>query len=248
MNPAKFRRTLAAALLVSATLALPALAAKHRAVAHRSPGTEFTVTITGVVLDAVTSQPIVNVELGTGTKFGATDAQGHFELKNARGVGSILVEAKRSGYLPVNTRINPGDPTTLTIRMTPTPTVTVRLTSGEVKNLDYESLRFGYPLAFTGYIDSDAEDFCRISDSTKVNINKSQMARVTGPAQIVPAGSCCTDNAAKMTLTLKNGEVMDVLFTDTCQERYKVDIGAREHVSGQFVHLLITDIAEIVFP
>ncbi len=247
MNPAKLRRTVAAALLVSAVLAVPAFA-KRRSVAHRSPGAAFTVTISGVVLDAVTGQPVVGVELGTGQRFDATDAQGRFELKNASGFGSILVEAKRSGYLPFSTRINPGSPTTLTISMTPTPTVTVRLTNGEVKNLDNESLKFGYPLAFTGYIESETEDFCKISDSTKVSIHKSQMARITGPAQIVPAGSCCTDNAAKMTLTLKNGEVADVLFTDTCQERYKVDVSGREHVSGQFVHLLITDIAEIVCP
>jgi hypothetical protein len=248
MNPAKLSRTLAAALLVSAVLAVPASAAKRRSVAHRSAGIEFTVTISGVVLDAVTSQPIVGVELNTGTRFDATDTQGRFDLKNATGQGSILVEAKRSGYVPFSTRITPGAPTTLTIRMTPTPTVTVRLTSGEVKNLDNESVKFGYPLAFTGYIESETEDFCRINDSTKVSIHKSQMARLVGPAQIVPAGSCCTDNATKMTLTLKNGEVHDVLFTDTCQERYKVDIGGREHVSGQFVHLLITDIAEVIFP
>ena len=74
------------------------------------------------------------------------------------------------------------------------------------------------------------------------------MARLTGPAQTVEAGACCTGNAQKMNLTLKTGEVMEVIFTDTCQERYKVDIGAREHISGQFVHILITDIAEIVFP
>lgn len=248
MNPAKLSRTVAAALLVSSVLAAPLFAAKHRAVGHRSPGADFTVTISGVVLDAVTNQPVVGVELGTGTRFDATDAQGRFDLKNVTGQGSILVDARRSGYLPFSTRVTPGGPTTLTIRMTPTPTVTVRLTNGEVKNLDNESLKFGYPLAFTGYIESETEDFCRISNSAKVSIHKSQMARLVGPAQIVPAGSCCTDNAAKMTLTLKNGEVMDVLFTDTCQERYKVDVGGREHVSGQFVHLLITDIAEIVFP
>jgi hypothetical protein len=248
MNPAKIRRTLAAALLVSAVLAVPASAAKHRSVAHRTPPGEFTVTITGQVLDAVTNQPVIGVELGTGSRFDASDEQGRFELKNARGFGSITVEAKRSGYLPFSTTVTPGSPTTLTIRLTPTPTVTVRLTSGEVKQLDNESLKFGYPLAFTGYIESETEDFCKVSDHVKVSIHKSQMARVAGPAQTVEAGACCTGNAQKMTLTLKNGEVMDVLFTDTCQDRYKVDVSGREHVNGQFVHLLITDVAEIVFP
>ena len=248
MNPAKLSRTLAVALLASTVLAAPAFAAKHRSVAHRSPGVEFTVNISGVVLDNVTNQPVVGVELTTGQRFDSTDTQGRFDLKNATGFGSILVEAKRSGYLPFSTRVTPGGATALTIRMIPTPTVTVRLTNGEVKQLDNESVKFGYPLAFTGYIESETEDFCKISDTSKVSIHKSQMARLAGPAQIVPAGACCTDNATKMTLTLKNGEVHDVLFTDTCQERYKVDIGGREHVSGQFVHLLITDIAEVIFP
>jgi hypothetical protein len=248
MNPAKLRRSPAAALLVTLALTVPAFAAKHRAVGHRSPGVEFTVTVTGVVLDAATNQPVISASVVADTRFDATDTQGRFELKNAKGAGTILVEITRSGYLPQSVRLTPGAPTALTIRMTPTPTVTVRLTDGSVKTLDNESLKFGYPLAFTGYIESEAEDFCVVTDSTKQNINKSRMARIVGPAQTVVAGACCTGNAQKMTLTLKTGEVMDVIFTDTCQERYKVDVGAREHVSGQFVHLLITDIAEIVFP
>ena len=51
-----------------------------------------------------------------------------------------------------------------------------------------------------------------------------------------------------MTLTLKTGQTMDVLFTDTCEERYKVDVGARLHTAGTFVHVPITEITEIVFP
>lgn len=248
MNPAKLRQPLAAALLVTLALAVPASAAKRRSVAHRTLPAEFTVAlINGVVLDAVTDQPVVGVEMNAGIRFDATDTQGRFDLKNVTGRGEIVVTAQRSGYQPFSTRIRPNDPTTLTIRMTPTPTTTVRLTSGEVKTLDTESIKFGYPL-FTGYIESEAEDFCKVTDSTKLNIHRSRMARLAGPAQTVEAGNCCTGNAQKMTLTLKTGEVMDVIFTDTCQERYKVDIGGREHVSGQFVHLLITDIAEVVFP
>jgi hypothetical protein len=249
MNPAKLRRTAAAALLAITVFALPAFAAKHRAVAHRPPGAAFTLTlVNGVVLDAVTNQPVFGVELNAGERFDSTDTQGRFDLKNVTGFDQLVLTAARSGYQPYTATIGPGGPTNLTIRLTPTPTVTVRLTDGSTKNLDYESLKFGYPLAFTGYIDSEAEDFCKTTDSTKLNIHKSRMARLTGPAQTVEAGACCSGNAQKMTLTLKTGEVLDAIFTDTCQERYKVDVGAREHVSGQFVHLLITDITEIVFP
>lgn len=51
-----------------------------------------------------------------------------------------------------------------------------------------------------------------------------------------------------MTLTLKSGQTMDVVFTDTCADRYQVDVGARVHATGAFVHVPIIDIAEVVFP
>ena len=248
MNPAKLRRFLATALLVTLALAVPA-SAKRRSVAHRVLPSEFTVAlINGVVLDAVTSQPVVGVEMNAADlKFDATDTQGRFDLRNVSSRGEIVVKATRSGYQPFAISLKPGDPTTLTIRLTPTPTTTIRLTNGDVKNFDTESVKFGYPV-FTGYVESESEDFCKVTDSTKLTINKSQMARLVGPAQTVAAGACCTGNAQKMTLTLKNGEVMDVIFIDTCQERYKVDVSGRNHVRGDFEHILITDTAEIVFP
>jgi hypothetical protein len=247
MNPAKLRRSVAAALLVVA-FSVPAFAAKRRSVQHRSPGTAVNFTlINGVVIDAVTGAPVVGVELSTGERFDATDTQGRFDLKNVNGFGAIHVTAARSGYLPFATDIAPGDPTTLTIRLTPTPTTTIRLTSGVVKQFDTESIKFGYPV-FTGYVESEAEDFCKVTDHTKLNIHRDKMARLVGPAQTVDAAGCCTGSAQKMTLTLKTGEVMDVIFTDTCQERYKVDVDGRNHVRGDFEHILITDIAEIVFP
>jgi len=248
MNPARLPRSVAVALLVVVSLTAPAWAAKRRSVQHRVLPPEFTVElVNGVVLDAVTNAPVVAVEVTAGFRFDATDAQGRFDLKNVTGRGEVLVTLARSGYQPATISVKPGGQTNFTVRMTPTATTTVRLTNGEVEVLDTESIKFGYPL-FTGYIDSSAEDFCKITDSTHVNIDRSKMAKLTGPAQNVAAGACCTGNAQKMTLTLKTGEVMEVIFTDTCQERYKVDVAGRRHVKGDFVHLLITDIAEIVFP
>jgi hypothetical protein len=70
-----------------------------------------------------------------------------------------------------------------------------------------------------------------------------------GPATTVAAPGCCVKGDAKrMSVTLRNGETTDLIFTDSCEGRYDVDLGGRDHVTGEFVHILITDIAEIVFP
>ena len=247
MNPAKHHRFPAAALFVLAALAVP-VSAKVRAVGHRTPGGQFTVPlINGTVVDNATNKPVIGAEVTTANRFDATDSQGRFDLKSVTGFGTIVVTVQRSGYQTTTATVTPTSSTTLAIRMNATPTTTLRLTDGSTKILDTESIKFGYPV-FTGYVESESEDFCKITDSTKVTINRSQMAKLTGPAQTVAAGACCTGNAQKMTLTLKNGEVMEVIFTDTCQERYKVDIDGRHHESGQFEHFPIENITEIVFP
>jgi hypothetical protein len=247
MNPSTLRRT-AVALLAVLSLAAPTYAAKRRAVAHRVRPTEFTVTLSGTVRDAVTNAPVISAEVVAGDRSTFTDAEGRFEIKNVFGANTVDVVAQRSGYVPTTFVYKPTDSPFITFRLTPTPTVKVTLTDGSVKNLDFESLQFGYPQVFTGYIQSPFEDFCKITDSTKITVNRTQMAKLAGPAQTVAAGACCTGNAQKMTLTLKTGEVMEVIFTDTCQERNRVDVIGREHVNAQFVQLPIGTISEVLFP
>lgn len=250
MNPTKLRHSVIATLVAVILIAVPSEAQKkRRAISARSPGVPFTrELLSGQVLDNVTGQPIAFVAVGAGNRTDFTDSQGRFELKNVTGQGYFTLSAERSGYLPYIVQYKPSDPVTLTIRLVPTPTVTIRQTNGTVHQVDMESFKFGYPVPFSGYRDSESEDFCT-ADGTRSYIHRSQIARVTGPAVIATGGACCTSgNAAKMTLTLKTGPAMEVFFTDTCEERYQVDVGARQHVSGQFVHIPITDIAEIVFP
>ena len=249
MNPLKLRRNVVVALAAALCIAIPAQAGKRRAVGTRPAGAEFTVDqISGQVLDSVTGQPVAFASLAIGNRRDTTDAEGRFDVKNVRGFGVTTVEVERSGYQPYSAPFRPNDPTILAIRLIPTPTAKIRKTNGEVLDVDMESLKFGYPVPFSGYRDSESEDFCAL-DGQKSYIHRSQMAKLAGPAVIVPGGSCCeAGSAAKMSLTLKTGQTMDVLFTDTCEERYKVDVGVRIHTTGEFVHVPITEIAEILFP
>jgi len=249
MNPVKLRRNLAAALTAALCLAVPAQAAKRRAASTRSPGAQFTIEkISGQVIDNATGQPVPFAAVSAGNRNDTTDAQGNFELKNVRGNGYLIFEVDRTGYQPYSAQFKQGDATTLTIRVVPTKTVAIRKTSGDVVTVDMESLKFGYPVPFSGYREAESDDFCS-TDGNKYYIHRSAMVKLTGPATLVPGGACCdAGNAYKMNLKLKNGQTMDVIFTDTCEERYKVDVGARVHTTGEFVHIPITDIAEITFP
>lgn len=249
MNPVKLRRTVLAALVAALCIAVPSEAQKRRAVGVRSPGVQFNLDVlSGQVLDAVTSQPVIAATVFGGNRTDITDAQGRFDLKAITGFGSLTIQVERSGYQPLTATWKPGDATPVSIRVTPTQTVTIRKTNGEAVVVDTESLLFGYPVPFSGYRESESEDLCTV-DGSKMYIHRNQMAKLMGPAVMVSGGACCEEgNAAKMTLTLKTGQTMDVLFTDTCEDRYKVDVGARVHTTGGFVHIPITEIAEIIFP
>lgn len=249
MNPAKLHRNLIVLMAVTLCLSVPAQAGKRRASSTRSPGPQFTIEeITGQVLDSVTNQPVVSASVSAGNRRDTTDAEGRFELKNVRGDGYLLFEVDRSGYQPYSAQFKPNDPRTVTIRVVPTKTATIRKTNGETLVVDMESVKFGYPVPFSGYREAESDDFCTLNGA-KHYIHRAQMAKLTGPATLVSGGACCeSGNARKMTLTLKSGQTMEVIFTDTCEERYQVDIGARLHTQGTFVHVPIADIAEVVFP
>lgn len=249
MNPVKLRRNVVAALVAVLCIAVPSHAQKRRAVGSRSPGTQFTLEkVAGQVVDSVTGQPVISATISGGNRFDATDSDGDFELKNVTGFGYLVIMVDRSGYQPYSAQFKPGDATPLTIRLVPTKTVTIRKVNGETLEVDMESLKFGYPVPFSGYREAESDDFCTLNGN-KLYIHRAQMAKLTGPAVMVPGGACCSaGNAARMTLTMKAGQTMDVLFTDTCEDRYKVDVGARVHTTGAFVHIPITEIAEIIFP
>jgi hypothetical protein len=250
MNPVKLRRNLLVVLAAALSLAVPAQAAKRRATSSRSPGAQFTIEkITGQVIDSVTGQPVQSAAVSAGNRNDTTDVQGNFELKNVKGDGYLIVEVERSGYKPYSAQFKPNDPTALTVRVVPTKTATLRKTNGEVLEVDMESIKFGYPVPFSGYRDAESDDFCSLTDGKQYYIHRAQMTRLVGPATMVAGASCCeSGQARKMTLTLKGGQTMDVVFTDTCADRYQVDIGARVHATGAFIHVPISDIAEVVFP
>ncbi len=246
MNPVLLRRFVVVSLAVT-ILSLPAFAQRRRAVAHPPPaGTKFVVTITGTVVDDVTGLPVRNA-IVTGNFPGVTDATGKFRLRNATGFGSIEVKVERSGYVTATKTLRINETPELSFRMTPTKTVSVRRTNGTTLALDIESVRFGHSALFSGYV--QISEVCK-TDGSRYTLDFAKMSRVNGPGVLAASGPCCSSSSdiAKIPVTLKSGETFDMYFIDSCGDAVKPDFSGRDHVSGGFEYIAVTDIAEIVFP
>jgi hypothetical protein len=246
------RRRVAAVAILLAVSAFPLLAAeptssKRRSTTPRSPGPAVTAEVSGTVTDVVTGKPVINVRVNGGRRSDHTDASGRYSIKNAEGFGSILLEAERSGYKLYSTKLNGAGPFTVDIKLQPTPTVSVKKTDGTSLELDFEDLRFGYPVPFLGYRAGPSETFC-FPDAHVTEVNKSEMRKLTGPG-VTAASACCTNrNAMKINLLLKNGQGSDVYFVDSCELEYTMELIGTIHDTGASTDIPFADIAEVVFP
>lgn len=244
LNSFRFKSVIAIALLASS---VPALAQKHRAVRHSPPpGAAVQYKVTGTVLDAVTNAPVVNATVTLGTASKRTNSQGKFSLTGEFFGTTMNISAARSGYLEGTQSVASGTHD-ITFRLQSTPTARMRLQDGTQRDIDFESIEFGYVPPFGSYIKDVKEDFCR-PDGTQVTITKTEIARINGPAVLASQAACCsTRESHKINVTLKSGQTTDLYFTDSCVG-YNIDFIGRDHVSGEVLFTHFTNIAEIVFP
>lgn len=243
MNSIKTPRIIAA-ILALLILTVPMQADRRRAVKH---GASLTAFITGTVLDNVTGQPVRSATVTLGTKSDTTNSTGKYSLWNATVTSTSVIQVSRTGYATKSIPFTTGGEHVVDVRLDPLPTVSVRTTDGVTRQLDFDSIEFGYVVPFSGYIADAAEDFCK-SDGTTVSVNRSEIKRITGPAVAVQNAGCCPNgNVLRVTLELKNGTTETVYFSDSCAG-YTIDLIGRNHVTGVFEYLRFPNIEEIVFP
>lgn len=234
--------------LIALLLAVPALAAgKRRAAAHpTNPAGES--AIRGTVLDNATNQPVVGAAVsvqGLSNKSDSTDAQGRYEIKRVS-PGSYTLSISRTGYEPKTVSVNVTTAgATADVKLVSKATVSVRLTSGQVLQLDTETVEFAFLVPFSGYARSEYANFCR--NGQQFNPDRTEIKRINS-ITTTTNGDCCKDNpVVKATVQLRTGEVTDVFFSDSCPG-YEVDFIGRDHTSGQYTYLKFVEIAEITFP
>ena len=229
-------------LLVVAALPSSAATAKRRSVA---PSIKL-VTIRGRVTDTATGAPVAFAQVANDPRTTLSDADGNYEIDVPVGLRAILV-ASRSGYEPATSSVVGRDSAVVDFKLKSKPTVTMRLTNGTTYQLDPETAQFAQEIPFSNAVRSDEVELCK-PDGSKVTMNKSEIAKITGPAVSVTNAQCCTlTPVLKLTFDYKNGQHEDAQLAESCTGVF-MDFAGRNHTTGQFIYTRFQDIQEVVFP
>jgi hypothetical protein len=220
-----------------------ASAGRRRAAAHSPVG--GTVTLTGTITDSATGAPIPEVEVVVGDKKVITDDQGAFKFPDLL-AGTATVTFQRWGYHDETRSLTLVAGSVVNLSLAPKPVDIVKDTHGNTFRADYELSQFGYTVLFGNLGKGDAIELCK-SGGEHVIVDKSTIAKISGPATSTTSAPCCTlGPVLNLNLTLKSGEALTGAIVDSC---YSDEVfAARDRDTRQWVYLKFTDIAEIDFP
>ena len=216
---------------------------RHRAALHPAAGTA---TLTGTITDEATGAGIPDVEVVVGDRRVVTDEHGLFKFPDLS-TGSAMVTFQRWGYQPVVRTIALDAGTNVNLSLAPKAVILLKDTQGLSHRADYELSHFGYVILFGGVASSDSIDLCK-SNGERVVVDKSTIAKISGPATSVTSAPCCKIGPMlNINLTLKGGEAFTAAIFDSCSGGEEI-FAARDRDTRQWVYLRFTDIAEIDFP
>lgn len=253
MRPELLRRTLSLAVAAAVLATVPAIstqaAGRRRAVTPPTASGKLIAEVSGTIIDDVTGHPVVAAHVIAGGRSTNTDTAGKYTIKNITSYhGVINVEVSRSGYATKTQVLTTGGKQTLDVRVTPGAVAHVRKVDNSTYDVDFDSIEFGYPVAFSGYRSAEFEDFCTAAGAPVV-VDRSEIRRIAGPAVMVDNATCCPGaQTLRVSVELKTGVTTDMFFVDACNGFPNIDLIGRDHTTGQFVYTPFAQIAEITFP
>lgn len=235
-------RLLIPALLL---LALPLPAATREHAVRPFP----MVTVSGVVRgpNGVTVAGAVVTSGNSFSNTNGTSTDGKYSL-TVPGYRPTQFTIRDFAYDTQSVVFTPVPGTTLDVTLTALhPTVTVKMSSGEMHVLDIGTSQFAYLVTLSGYIPTDTVNLCKADGSSFVP-SKSDFSRIVGPGASVNFAPCCSIGPTLMVnVEMKSGEKTAAYFNDACLGN-EVDFIGREPSTGNWQYLRFTDIAEIDFP
>ncbi len=229
------------ALFLAAVVAAPLSAAgvkKQRAV---TPPKAEKATIAGTVTDAVTGLPLKGAVITSNAMSAVTDQDGHYSLTCTF---TSDITASRVGYVAVK---KPVTATQIDFALPQGPAVTVKLSNGQTVVLDFDSAKFGYADVFQ-YVSDNTINLCKSGAGEQITLNKSEFAKIFGPAHPVNETSCCTRGPIlAIDYQTKDGTRSTAYLVDTCFGIVSDILGVeRSSLTPKYLHL--ADVSEVTFP
>ena len=215
---------------------------KRRAVA--SPST-VKVNLTGEVRDAVTNEPVPQVEVSVSGDLVRTNRNGEFTIGVPQG-RPVTVTFARAGYTTSTSQLNLAAATTTTIRLTPKPTVRVLTIQNQTFELDEDTIEFGYAEPFVGVRRARSMKVCRSGSNEEVEIDRDELKRILGPATNSPGAGCCA-NALGIDVEKATGGSERVFFKVSCLGLAML-IQGHDHKTFEQMAIRFADVREVIFP
>jgi hypothetical protein len=223
-------------------------AGRRRSASVQPAGVPISGDVKGVVLDATTGSPVAEARVEIGSRRDNTDSEGKFTITAASGHDEYILLITRTGYATQMMRVAPESAASVSIVLTPGPTVSVRTTGGAIIDLDADSITFGFTVGFGSIQQAPYDQFCK-PDGTSVTIDRLQIRKIVGPATLVSHAPCCTArDVLKVRLELKDGSAGDYYFADACDGYPNIHLFGRHHLTGEQAFIKFSEIAEAVFP
>ena len=232
-------------LIAAATIPAGAQAARRRAVSPAN-GTGPTTPVVITVKDASNGVPVASATITYAAQAQLTNTAGHATLNLPIGKPAV-VSAAHVAFAPFSQSITAQAGGTYELALTGKPTITIKMKTDETHVVDIGTAQFANAAIFSNPNRSDTANFCK-EDGSDFTPDKTEFARIVGPAVVETASQCCQfGKAASANVEMKSGAKLKVYFKDTCSGNEAFFVG-REKATGQYTYFGFADIAEIDFP
>jgi hypothetical protein len=134
----------------------------------------------------------------------------------------------------------------LDVALQPGPIVTVKAENGTIYSLDFESLQFGYFVAFVGFSGGPELHLCLPSGEEKT-VTTAEIKTVTFPGVRTETTSCCSlAPGAIARITLKDDTIVDATIKEACNGA-DFFVRGRNRTTGVDEAIKIADVESVTF-
>lgn len=241
--PASLPRIAMGALLILALASSAPAQSRHRIVKRPQAAAA---TLSGIVIDATSRAPLAEAFVRIAGKGVTTGSDGRFSFTDLV-ANAYELEVTRFGYFKSarNVSLNAGA-NQVEVALQATPIVTVRAKNGTTYSFDFESVEFGYVVAFVGWRSGPALHLCRTTGE-ELTLGTNEMKSLTIPGVRTETTSCCSLAPGTIArVTRQDSEVVEATIKETCNGA-EFFVRGQNRSNGTFEAIKLLDVESITF-